>query len=312
MILPYYAPRDLPDLRIRMTEFLREYGASWLDHIFASVPALREGTTPDELASVAPAALDTLQNAELIHLDQHISQVVFDSGLRIYDYGFMPWDLPAPQGMLYIGHNQLDARDGPALILAWSTRESTDEFPDGYADLFVFLDKRMFKLNMLERVGPEALGQDYDDLQSDYILSEPMKIQFADNGSDVGFWGAADDRQIYVEMLFSACHLMRQPVINSDDQPVDRGARRRHQKAGLEPPQVRTVSLRRSERPEATGESSKEWHHRWVVRGHWRRQPYPSLGIVRPIWIAPFVKGPEDAPLLGGEKVYTVTDNTPK
>jgi hypothetical protein len=40
------------------------------------------------------------------------------------------------------------------------------------------------------------------------------------------------------------------------------------------------------------------------VRGHWRQQWYPSIQDHRPVWIAPHRKGPEDAPMLGGEKVY--------
>jgi hypothetical protein len=39
------------------------------------------------------------------------------------------------------------------------------------------------------------------------------------------------------------------------------------------------------------------------VRGHWRNHWYPSLGDDRPMWIAPYLKGPADAPLLGGDKV---------
>ena len=36
----------------------------------------------------------------------------------------------------------------------------------------------------------------------------------------------------------------------------------------------------------------------WSVRGHWRQQPYPSLGldeegrvITKPVWIASYTKG---------------------
>lgn len=49
----------------------------------------------------------------------------------------------------------------------------------------------------------------------------------------------------------------------------------------------------------------RQRHHRWIVRGHWRQQPYPSLGegVTKPIWIAAYVKGPEGAPLLTSPKV---------
>jgi hypothetical protein len=35
----------------------------------------------------------------------------------------------------------------------------------------------------------------------------------------------------------------------------------------------------------------------WVVRGHWRQQPYPSVHEVRPIFIEAYIKGPTDKPL---------------
>lgn len=50
----------------------------------------------------------------------------------------------------------------------------------------------------------------------------------------------------------------------------------------------------------------------WSVRGHWRHQPYRSLGVdesgkvrTRPIWIASYVKGDSDA-LHPGNKVIVV------
>jgi hypothetical protein len=67
---------------------------------------------------------------------------------------------------------------------------------------------------------------------------------------------------------------------------------------------VRVIALRRPNKPASeAGTSERDYHHQWVVRGHWRNQPYKTQGIVRPIWIAPHSKGPEGAPLLGGERV---------
>lgn len=49
--------------------------------------------------------------------------------------------------------------------------------------------------------------------------------------------------------------------------------------------------------------ATREYRHRWIVRGHWRNQYYPSRNDHRPIWIDPHLAGPEDKPLLGGERV---------
>ena len=53
--------------------------------------------------------------------------------------------------------------------------------------------------------------------------------------------------------------------------------------------------------------------HRWVVRGHWRNQPWgPGRELRRPVYILPHIKGPDGAPLIGGERVTTVTAPQPR
>jgi hypothetical protein len=59
-------------------------------------------------------------------------------------------------------------------------------------------------------------------------------------------------------------------------------------------PYVTVVTLRRTKRQGGEGDAEVEWTHRWVVGGHWRNQWYPTLDAHRQIWIADFVKGPED------------------
>jgi hypothetical protein len=51
----------------------------------------------------------------------------------------------------------------------------------------------------------------------------------------------------------------------------------------------------------------KDWQHRWVVRMHKVRQWYPSLQRHKVIYRGPYIKGPDDKPLLGGETVRGLT-----
>ena len=68
--------------------------------------------------------------------------------------------------------------------------------------------------------------------------------------------------------------------------------------------EVRVVELRRMRHERPQGEpGSVNWTHRWIVKGHWRWQPYGD-GTVRRIWIDPYVKGPEDLPFVATKKVY--------
>lgn len=75
-------------------------------------------------------------------------------------------------------------------------------------------------------------------------------------------------------------------------------------------PLCHVISLRKTiqhEHPQTAGESDIEWACRWLVRGHWRNQYFPSTGTRAPIWIHPHVKGPEDKPFRALPTVYSVT-----
>lgn len=107
--------------------------------------------------------------------------------------------------------------------------------------------------------------------------------------------------------------LMGQTLVRSEPLTAPRPARRRIER--LDPaldPSVRYLDLRRartepSDHPDdhlaESRAGAREYQHRWVVRGHWRNQYYPSRDDHRPIWFDPHFAGPEDKPLLGGERV---------
>jgi len=74
-------------------------------------------------------------------------------------------------------------------------------------------------------------------------------------------------------------------------------AERRRAARGI-PGGLRVLQLHSGATARSSESSSIEWSHRWMVRGHWRLQPYgPQRSKRRLQWIDPFVKGPEDKPL---------------
>ncbi len=86
-----------------------------------------------------------------------------------------------------------------------------------------------------------------------------------------------------------------------------RKAQRRWIKEVGEPPvtgEVRVITLRRYSNASDSGHKETEdyetaYSHRWVVNGHWRNQACGRGRKERKlIWIAPYVKGPEDKPLI--------------
>ena len=98
--------------------------------------------------------------------------------------------------------------------------------------------------------------------------------------------------------------LCQQSLASRLGEDPSRTARRRMGKAHLPVSPITVISLRRVSGQEH-GESHVEWQHRWMVRGHWRRQPYRENGetVYRYIYINPYLKGPEDMPLLHRDKV---------
>lgn len=95
--------------------------------------------------------------------------------------------------------------------------------------------------------------------------------------------------------------LMNQRLPAESVQLAERHARRRLARAGspLAERSIRVITLRRpaSHHVDAAG-GTVDWSHRWMVSGHWRNQWVPTLQTHRLQWIAPYVKGPDDKPLV--------------
>jgi hypothetical protein len=105
---------------------------------------------------------------------------------------------------------------------------------------------------------------------------------------------------LQVELLASLWLFIQQTILVATATGLARHARKRIERAGWESsPLVRVVQLRRRETQQPVGsvEQQHEWTCQWLVRGHWRQQFYPSKKVNQPLWITPYVKGPDDKPL---------------
>ncbi len=100
----------------------------------------------------------------------------------------------------------------------------------------------------------------------------------------------------------SSMALMSQHIVTTDQVALDRTSRKRLAREGwTHEPIVRVVKLRRTATGGKTTDSNDEKAYeltcQFVVRGHWRNQFYPSTDERRPIFVLPYIKGPEGAPL---------------
>lgn len=74
---------------------------------------------------------------------------------------------------------------------------------------------------------------------------------------------------------------------------------------------VRQVTLRHKNiAPQQRGNvegPKREWAHRWCVRGHWRKRRKDARpGTPSKIWITPYIKGPDGAPILDPSKLVNI------
>lgn len=63
-------------------------------------------------------------------------------------------------------------------------------------------------------------------------------------------------------------------------------------------PEINVVTLRRTARDThaSEGGEARDYSCQWMVSGHWRK-PSPQMKEPRPVYVRPYVKGPEDKPL---------------
>ena len=142
-------------------------------------------------------------------------------------------------------------------------------------------------------------------------LGEPdvKTLDLTQNGLRLLFWqsGVKDKADNHCCKL-AALEFMNLELVELEQMPVSRQVRRNAQRSGKPVPDCRTIVLRRRKLPSHDPASETEWSCRWLVEGHWRNQWFPSRKDHHPVYIVPYVKGPEDKPFRENraEKVFVV------
>ncbi len=110
-----------------------------------------------------------------------------------------------------------------------------------------------------------------------------------------------------MRFLLTIWRLMQQTLseIIKDDSHV-KAVRRYANRAGIKDTGVYVIQLRRRE-SHATG-TGRPLDHRFLVRGHWARRWCGPLEdrYLRAVYIHPYLKGPEDSPLIIREHVHAL------
>ncbi len=244
-------------------------------------------------------------------------------------------DLPAPQGMVYLPHPQVVTLEGqaPKDLRAISWYLADVHIPDtGWrraVNVTSWSDAdgpvQVADFNAMRRVA-SAAGHPFPKLVRDskaFVVldseaTEAEREQGAHTGTalrraldtaagsagEVGeFAGdsvadpAGDFEKRY---LFAFMRLAAQEIAVLDTKNLHA------REVGRAPDdeQIRIATLRSfSNSPPSDENPARAYRHRWLVRMHKVRQWYPSEGRHKVIWRGPYIKGPEDAPLLASERV---------
>jgi hypothetical protein len=310
-------PMDLPEIRARVAWWIGDKGPTlyeqYLSRGMIGWGDFGPAATPEMAQALTSQEVHRLLRAELFWVDEHMTDLVLAAAPSIPEFFLQPEDLPSPYGMIVF--------EKPLRI---------SSSPDEYDDKVHTIAAVWGDATVAGSPHPGVWVSWYTDTARNYEHVDPRRVSADigwvrlglpplsyDNESYIPFsdeplgWAEpiANEHNDYrgVDLMMelrAAWILMQQPIATVSEAELDRSTRRRLERQKIEPKPVRIITLRRPKSSSEHGESDREYHHRWIVRGHWRQQWYPSREVHRPVWIAPHIKGPEDAPLLGGDKVY--------
>lgn len=306
-------PTDLPELRAELLTYhsdprrLRKWedliasgDRDWLEAIRGEPPRPGDGAIMQAFERMR------VEQSQLYYVSPEMTALVSIAGRSLPDFNVEAEDMPSPEGLIVFGAPLDTGLTSPSFAegrtvgiaaIVWSLLKSING-----ALWLSFYAARNEVANALpaDSEGSPVAGQRLIYL---FGTEAAWGLQLGDSaapepGSHFDIAGRA---------LKSAWLLMNQPLAEMSEVEPDRAARKRLRRAGQEPKPVRVIELRRPKHTgTGTGESGREYQHQWIVRGHWRQQWYPAREVHRPVWIAPHIKGPEGAPLIGGEKVYAL------
>lgn len=308
-------PADLPELRYEIINWLRTETAHfiWRSAIKkgACLPFKGDGGLPipqddaeiDEYAShLIGTEVVKLEQAELFYVSPDMTDLAVAAGGTLPAFDLAREDLPSRAGLMVFGKCPDPEDEGTGSLFGGFHAVSWASHP-AYATRSMIGSTYYDRSLAAPVINAQAKLRD--------ARKEPGLI-YAHGGEFIWQYGSGaaahqGEWSAFQATVRSAWLLMQQKLARTVEVLPDRASRRRAQREGRKPGRVRVIELRRHESSRPEGMSEREYHHQWVVRGHWRQQACgPERSQRKPIWITPHIKGPEGAPMIGGEKVYAL------
>lgn len=188
----------------------------------------------------------------------------------------------------------------PHLAMWWTFETALTDldprFQDGWVDAYFIL-----RTSYVTTAFPDVIGYSFADGWTMFAVGSKdgrgdglyirQEMTIPDGTSSESLGDAA--------AIFGMSAFLNSHFVNVDARkPSDSMKSWRGRRVG-DPASLNVVTLRSEVREAVQAERGEGpmWKQRWLVRGHLRAQWYPSLKSHKIIWIAPYLKGPDDAPL---------------
>lgn len=330
-------------LKMRLTNpFVRDVIEGWFSS-FSSTGSLRIGGKP---AHLADAEASRLERADAYFISRDMSALIEHAATLLDESDQFVRDLwPSDAGFVWIdgGFKVHDHSGEVAVIqcLLWS-HNIADGVPGMFTTMYASLNDQEDSVskwaheNYPERVDEMGhvqlahLGFIGDGVRvgpPEFVTDGPNANEMVMvNGDGSPAHGVADNHMRYILAMLM---MFEQEITAKSTTLPNRADGKRWRRADI-PDRVTVIALRRTSGAQH-GESDVEWAHRWVVRGHWRWQPYGTRSTacdhmmdspvvengrrtshcvkdgcdhrVERIWLSPYIKGPDGAPLKITDKI---------
>lgn len=333
-------PVELPAVRAALAE--QQLSPIERQHTAMTLAMGKGALVPNGPPDAAAALLldeehERLRTADLYYLTPEMTELARVAGEDLPDWHLAPEDMPSRCGFVmfagaigaYVSEDSGQPMRSHIVACTWGPSPS---FADAvirqgrqggvWLTFWAAVNRQRFLRRLIDEAGHNpADAQRILLTRGELSWDNESWMTYGDNDAPTFAGGPTNgtgrwDRStgVWVQTLRAAWLLMTQPgVTDVDHQRLTRQQQRRAAREGYTTSDVRVVRLRAHPAAHQANDSDggREYTVRWTVRGHWRRQAHgPQRSLRRPVWIAPHIKGPADAPLAVHERV-TLVDRPP-
>jgi hypothetical protein len=329
--------------------FFRDMFGFWMESEinseFKAVWAPTFTNTDDPNAEI-DYMLDVLRDSENFYVAPQMVRLANEVAPAMPDEDLLPHDLPSNVGFMWLAEpfRQIDIRrktmsvdclmwhvaSGKVRIWHFTHKNNASDWVNQWAKMHYrqeFLNRlpvlsinHVFEMDLHHKL-PRGISfetplpfdaqvkwttEDNDDGSYTMLMSSDQPIDDLAMGKDPEI--VRSPMAAFIVCLWRLC---QQSIASRLVDEPSRPARRRMTRAHVPVKPITVINLRRyADVARSDGETHVEWQHHWVVRSHWRNQPYRELDengekvtVHRQILIAPYLKGDLDKPLLHRDKV---------